>query len=105
MRQNFPAKKLVFIVDNVSFHKSMKLKKWLKKYSNLFIVNLPTYSPEYNPVEQIWRWLKPLVYGAKVLKNGLDEIIKKIRIICWHWREGRLLNALKVGNGVWAELL
>jgi len=105
LRQNHKGKKLVFIVDNVSFHRSKKMFKWLNKYNEILLVNLPTYSPEYNPVEQVWKWLKPLVYGARTLDNGLEEILKKIRMICWHWREGRLIKPLKVGNGIWNVLL
>ena len=86
-------------MDNVSFHISRKLQSWLK------VIHLPTYSPEYNPIEQVWRWLKPLIYGAKALTNGLKELIGRLRVICWHWREGRMINPLKVGHGVWNQLL
>lgn len=98
-------RKLVFIMDNVSFHVSRKLKSWLKRYPEIMVIHLPTYSPEYNPIEQIWRWLKPLIYGAKALMNGLKELIGRLRVICWHWREGRMINPLKVGHGVWNQLL
>ena len=32
-------------------------------------------SPEYNPAEQIWRWLKPLVHAAKTINGGIAGLV------------------------------
>jgi len=31
-------------------------------------------SPEYNPVEIFWRWVKPKMYGFSAL-GGLNELV------------------------------
>ncbi|WP_083766698.1 transposase [Shewanella pealeana] len=29
------------------------------EFSNFRIIKLPLYSPELNPIEQVWNWLRP----------------------------------------------
>jgi transposase len=51
----------VIVMDNASFHKKNKLHEIAAKY-NVFVLFLPPYSPEFNPIEKSWanlkRWLK-----------------------------------------------
>ena len=55
-------KKTVVIFDNSSSHTSEKfmknIEKWEKK--GLFVKYLPPYSPELNPIEILWRFIKYL---------------------------------------------
>lgn len=51
LRQKTPEKQIVIILDNASIHKSKKVKRFLKRHTNIHLLYLPTYSPEYNPVE------------------------------------------------------
>jgi transposase len=48
------------IMDNASFHKKDQLYKIAAKH-NVFLLFLPPYSPDYNPIEKSWanlkRWL------------------------------------------------
>jgi transposase len=62
MRLNFPGKRLLIILDNSSVHKNKRVKAFLKRHPEMRLFCLPTYSPEYNPVEKIWWWLKPKIY-------------------------------------------
>ncbi|HPG30994.1 MAG TPA: transposase [bacterium] len=96
---------IIVIENNVSYHKSREIKEWLSKNKNFKIFYLPTYSPEYNPVEKIWKRLKSYIYGTKSINGGIAEIINRFRKICWHWRENRLLNPLKINSGIWRDLL
>lgn len=105
LKQNFHNKRIVIIADNVSYHKSKRVKQNIKNKEDVTILYLPTYSPEYNPVEQIWRWLKPIVHGIVSVKKGIAEILQRIRKIIWHWRNGSLVNSLNVGNGIWDDLI
>src|SRR6056297_1629200 len=61
LRQHNPGKKLLIIIDNASIHKSKKVKKYLSRHDRIRLFCLPTYSPEYNPVEIFWKWIKPKV--------------------------------------------
>ena len=53
----YPGLQFIFILDNVSIHKSAQLCDLYKKHSILFIF-LPLYSPDYNPIKAIFKDLK-----------------------------------------------
>ena len=96
---------MVVILDNASIHGSKYIREFLLKYPNIKLFHLPTYSPEYNPTEQIWKWLKPLVHGAKTIENGCEEIQQRIRKIMHGWRNQRLAQIPNIGIGIWQDLL
>lgn len=50
-----PKELKVVVLDNGSFHKS----KILVIPENIILIFLPAYSPELNPAEQIWEFIKP----------------------------------------------
>jgi len=66
---------------------------------------LPTYSPEYNPTEQVWTWIKPLVHAARAIEKGREEIITRFRKIMTAWINKRLANPPNIGIGAWRDLL
>ncbi|MBR1604246.1 MAG: transposase, partial [Synergistaceae bacterium] len=45
------------ILDNASFHRKKRLYK-IAELHNVKIIFLPPYSPELNPIEHFWHWLK-----------------------------------------------
>jgi transposase len=47
----------VVVIDNASFHSKAKLKK-LVENANCRLIFLPAYSPDLNPIEHFWSWLK-----------------------------------------------
>lgn len=51
--------KLLLICDNARFHKAKWLQEWLKtQLTWLRLEFLPAYSPDFNPIERLWRWIK-----------------------------------------------
>jgi transposase len=54
LSQSFPESKILLIMDQAGWHKS----KELKVFDNIEIVYLPSYSPELNPIEKLWEWIK-----------------------------------------------
>jgi hypothetical protein len=54
MSAAFPDKKIMLIWDQAGWHKS----KSLKVPENIILKSLPPSSPELNPVEKLWQWLK-----------------------------------------------
>ena len=55
---------------------------------------LPPYSPEYNPVELFWKWIKPKVYGFSAF-GGIEELISRFRKYVWHYNRGSLIQPIK----------
>ena len=56
-------------MDNASFHRKSKLIPLAEKYGHR-IIFLPPYSPELNPIENFWAWLKRML--KKIVHNHDD---------------------------------
>lgn len=105
LRARCPGKTLAIILDNSSVHKNRKVTRFLKKYPEIHLFFLPPYSPEYNPVELIWRWLKRLVYGFVPLGNGIADLLSRIRKLLWHYRENQLVNTLNLSLVSYSDII
>ena len=55
----------VIVIDRAAWHMS----KQLKCPDNLSLLPLPAYSPELNPVEQVWQQLRITIGRIAVLKT------------------------------------
>ena len=78
LRQRNQGKKIATVLDNASIRKSKKVKKYLERHPSIHLFYLPPYSPEYNPVELFWKWIKPKIYGFVPLggiQNWLEHLI------------------------------
>ncbi len=62
---------IILIMDNAGYPDS----KEMKIPANITILPLPSYSPELNPVERLWKWLKDHYLCNRIFKN-LDHILK-----------------------------
>lgn len=51
------AGKVVIIWDNVSYHKEQRVKETVTQLG-FELLPLPTYSPDLNPIEGLWKWLR-----------------------------------------------
>jgi len=79
-------KETIVIIDNASTHTSNKFKAKLNEWAEkgLHVKNLPTYSPELNLVEILWRfikyrWLPFTAYESlKSLRKALENILNGI---------------------------
>jgi len=74
----YPYEKLVMVLDNAGWH----LSKSLKVPKNMRLLSLPPYSPELNPMENIWDALRERAFHNRVFED-LDHM------------EQRLLSALR----------
>ena len=62
------------IVDGHPTHRAKKVKEFVSKHSELLeLYYLPGYSPELNPDEQVWNYVKNHTVGKMVLK-GPDHL-------------------------------
>lgn len=66
-----PDQLFVVILDQASWHRSKKL----IVPEGIELLLLPPYSPELNPVENLWQYVKANYLSARVYKD-MEEIIK-----------------------------
>ena len=72
----------MIIVDNLSSHKSKKAQAVMDR-AGVELIFLPPYSPDFNPIEQLFSKIKQLLRGAakrcvKSLSAGIASILKTI---------------------------
>lgn len=71
----YPSGKIVMILDNGRIHHAAAIQPFLSEHARLELVFLPKYSPEMNPVEGLWKWLK-----NDVIHNVFYNKTYKIRL-------------------------
>lgn len=104
LRLRFKDRSLAIILDNASIHGCKKVRAYLKRHPEIKLFHLPTYSPEYNPVELMWKWIKPKVYGFSPV-GGIVELEKRFRKLLWHYNHERLNNPIKFNFKAYEKLL
>jgi len=59
LRREMRTDKILLICDNASFHKAKWFREWRETQTSwLRLEFLPAYSPDFNPIERLWRWMK-----------------------------------------------
>lgn len=67
------------ILDNVRFHHARLLKPFLEKHkSKLSLTFLPPYSPNLNPVERVWWYMRKKISNNRYV-DSLEKRIKAFR--------------------------
>ena len=61
----YPRRIVHLILDNARYHNCKLVCDWLRLHPEVSLVWLPKRSPQFNPVEDLWRWLKPEVAGNR----------------------------------------
>ena len=69
LSNQYPDKDILMILDQAGWHKA----KDLKVTQNITLMFLPPYSPELNPVEKLWQWLR-----KEVTHNNLFKTLKTL---------------------------
>lgn len=75
----------VVVLDNASWHRARAVQNRREAWQEqgLFLFYLPTYSPDLNPIEMLWRkmkyeWLKPQDYCDKEsIKQAIFNILRQ----------------------------
>lgn len=72
---HYPSGKIVIVLDNARIHHAKLLQPFLEEMNGrLELVFLPPYSPQYNIVEGLWKWLK-----SDVINNVFYHTVAEIR--------------------------
>lgn len=72
--------KTFVILDNARFHRSKDVREFAKQHrTQLYLIFQPKYSPQLNPQENMWKWLKSYLAIEKAfgtvteLSDGISE--------------------------------
>ena len=58
-------KEIVIILDNYKPHHNKQFKKFCEMLK-IKLIYLPAYTPQYNPIEQVWKSIKRLIYDPTI---------------------------------------
>lgn len=74
LAMSLKGKPCLFIMDGASWHRSDEL----KIPANIEVIYLPPYSPELNPVERLWNYVK-----SHTIKNKFYTTLSKLEnVVC-----------------------
>jgi transposase len=75
-------KKITLIMDNAAYNRSKKV-KYLSNKLKIKLFYLPPYSPNLNPIERLWKFMK-----KKVLYNKYYELLSEFESACINFFRG-----------------
>lgn len=82
--------KLVVVLDNARWHHAQALRPWLRKHRRVLRLNfLPSYSPNLNPVERVWKLTRRLC-THNVYFQTIQDLVTVIRIQFAKWVQHNL---------------
>lgn len=73
--------KIIIYLDNVRFHHAKLLREFLKSHTQLEIRYLPAYSPDLNPVERVWWYMRKSITHNRYLSSLKERIDKFWRLL------------------------
>ena len=75
-------KKILLIWDGASIHTSLPVKEWLTEQHDdnprTWLARIPPYSPELNPAELVWSYMKNVLLGNICCKTVKELKVKVI---------------------------
>ncbi|WP_141677960.1 transposase, partial [Orenia metallireducens] len=72
--------KTFVLLDNASIHRADLVKKFVRKNKDhLFLLFQPPYSPELNPQENMWNWMKKFL-SNKSAYTSIEELSNQLKI-------------------------
>ena len=101
-----PKERIVMVIDGAGWHRSHEL----KAPENIYLLRLPPYAPELNPMEHVWDELREKYFHNRVfdsldaLENHLVLALRNMEldsttvcsIVSWPWIIGALLTSLMI---------
>ncbi len=67
--------KIHLILDNVKYHHAKALKGFLKQHvDKLELIFLPAYSPDFNPIERVWWYMRKKISNNRYVDSLNDRM-------------------------------
>jgi len=78
LKERYPDRLIVLVLDNARIHHAKMVREFLREEGQCFhFIYLPPYSPQLNPIERLWKWLKDTVI-ANVFHKDRNDIAQAI---------------------------
>lgn len=71
--EQYPDDIILLVCDGAAWHKS----KALRCPENIQLLSIPPYTPEMNPIEQIWKQIRSMGFRNEVF-NSLDDVMNRL---------------------------
>ena len=98
-----PHERIVMVIDGAGWHRSAML----KAPDNIYLLKLPPYAPELNPIEHVWDELREKYFHNRVFSslnalhdqlalglNALEKNAETVRtIVSWDWIVSSLITS------------
>lgn len=73
LSKTYPKDKIILVCDGAGWHKSASL----KIPENIEIIYLPPYTPEMNPIEQLWKEIRKRGFKNEVFQT-LEKVVDRL---------------------------
>jgi transposase len=88
-------RQVVIIWDGASYHRSKKVRSYAQQLG-FEILPLPAYSPDLNPIEGLWKWLR-----EEVTQHYCHESLEQLRHDCFAFIDNLNLDPLQIISRLW----
>lgn len=68
--------KIVLVLDNVKFHHAKTVQQWFKEHPKFEVLFLPPYSPNLNPIERVWWFMRKSITHNRFVVDMQQRIEK-----------------------------
>ncbi|ASS88062.1 IS630 family transposase [Geobacillus lituanicus] len=83
LKERDPDRLMVLVLDHARIHHANMVKEFLREEGLCFhFLSLPPYSPQLNPIERLWKWLKDIVI-ANVFHKNRNDIVQTFVFACY----------------------
>jgi transposase len=90
--------KIILYVDNVRYHHAKTLNGFLSTHPKLEIRYLPPYSPDLNPIERVWWYMRKRITHNRYLSSIKERIAKFWRLMSLALKPSELFKNICVIN-------
>ena len=97
-----PGRRVLAISDNAQYHRSKLHLQWRQRQAPQFGLDfLPPYSPELNPVENVWQFLRDNWLSNRVFKS-YDDLVDHC-CVAWNKLVNQPWRIMSIGLRQWAH--
>lgn len=79
-------KHLIIIQDGASYHKDANVKDFFESEDRFTVFQLPTYSPDFNPIEKLWKKVKTMA-SHMIYFEDFDQLVIRVEATMQYFSE------------------